>query len=54
MSFLPDIKCLSPLICAFFIVLTPLWVSVAKQSPSVAEVLKSGWLPVIVAMVISR
>ncbi|XP_065543960.1 solute carrier family 41 member 3 isoform X3 [Lathamus discolor] len=48
-----DIKCLSPLICAFFIVMIPLWVSVAKQSPSVAEVLKSGWLPVIVAMIIS-
>ncbi|XP_057273526.1 solute carrier family 41 member 3 isoform X3 [Pezoporus wallicus] len=49
-----DIKCLSPLICTFFIVMIPLWVSVAKQSPSVAEVLKSGWLPVIVAMIISR
>ncbi|XP_057273527.1 solute carrier family 41 member 3 isoform X4 [Pezoporus wallicus] len=48
-----DIKCLSPLICTFFIVMIPLWVSVAKQSPSVAEVLKSGWLPVIVAMIIS-
>ncbi|XP_061213147.1 solute carrier family 41 member 3 isoform X3 [Neopsephotus bourkii] len=49
-----DIKFLPPLICAFFIIMIPLWVSVAKRSPSVTEVLKSGWLPVIVAMIISR
>ncbi|XP_061213144.1 solute carrier family 41 member 3 isoform X1 [Neopsephotus bourkii] len=48
-----DIKFLPPLICAFFIIMIPLWVSVAKRSPSVTEVLKSGWLPVIVAMIIS-
>lgn len=51
---LPDMKYLSPLICAVFIVMIPLWVAIAKQSPSLAEVLKSGWQPVIVAMSISR
>nr|XP_006131317.1 solute carrier family 41 member 3 isoform X1 [Pelodiscus sinensis]XP_006131318.1 solute carrier family 41 member 3 isoform X1 [Pelodiscus sinensis]XP_025044545.1 solute carrier family 41 member 3 isoform X1 [Pelodiscus sinensis] len=48
-----DVKYLSPLICAVFIIMIPLWVAVAKQSPSIAEVLKSGWQPVIVAMSIS-
>ncbi|XP_075430706.1 solute carrier family 41 member 3 [Ascaphus truei] len=48
-----DIGYLSPLICAVFIILIPLWVAVAKQSPPIAEVLKSGWQPVIVAMSIS-
>ncbi|XP_077132745.1 solute carrier family 41 member 3 isoform X1 [Ranitomeya variabilis] len=48
-----DVQYLSPLICAFFIILIPLWVAIAKQSPSIAEVLKSGWQPVIVAMSIS-
>lgn len=47
-------KYLSPLICAVFIIMIPLWVAIAKQSPSLAEVLKSGWQPVIVAMSISR
>lgn len=48
-----DIVYLSPLICAVFIVLIPIWIAVAKQSPSISEVLKSGWQPVIVAMSIS-
>ncbi|KAM4652709.1 solute carrier family 41 member 1-like isoform 1-T2 [Discoglossus pictus] len=48
-----DIRYLSPLICAVFIILIPLWVAVAKQSAAIAEVLKSGWQPVIVAMSIS-
>lgn len=48
-----DIQYLSPLICVVFIILTPLWVAVARQAPSIAEVLKSGWQPVIVAMSIS-
>ncbi|RMB98892.1 hypothetical protein DUI87_24436 [Hirundo rustica rustica] len=48
-----DVKYLSPLICAVFIIMIPLWVAIAKQSPSLAEVLKSGWQPVIVAMSIS-
>ncbi|NXU74218.1 S41A3 protein, partial [Oreotrochilus melanogaster] len=49
-----DMKYLSPLICAVFVLMIPLWVAIAKQSPSLAEVLKSGWQPVIVAMSISR
>ncbi|KAL8212597.1 UNVERIFIED_CONTAM: hypothetical protein K2H54_052844 [Gekko kuhli] len=48
-----DVSYLSPLICAVFIVMIPLWVAIAKQSPPIAEVLKSGWQPVIVAMTIS-
>ncbi|XP_054833819.1 solute carrier family 41 member 3 isoform X1 [Eublepharis macularius] len=48
-----DVSYLSPLICAIFIVMIPLWVAIAKQSPPIAEVLKSGWQPVIVAMTIS-
>ncbi|XP_075688536.1 solute carrier family 41 member 1-like isoform X1 [Rhinoderma darwinii] len=48
-----DVQYLSPLICAVFIILIPLWVAIAKQSASIAEVLKSGWQPVIVAMSIS-
>ncbi|XP_032996969.1 solute carrier family 41 member 3 isoform X3 [Lacerta agilis] len=48
-----EVRYLSPLICAVFIVMIPLWVAIARQSPPVAEVLKSGWQPVIVAMAIS-
>ncbi|XP_033921790.1 solute carrier family 41 member 3-like [Melopsittacus undulatus] len=48
-----DMTWLPPLVCAVFIVMTPFWVCAAKRSPSVAKVLKSGWLPVIVAMIIS-
>ncbi|XP_074813733.1 solute carrier family 41 member 3 isoform X3 [Natator depressus] len=48
-----DVKYLSPLICAVFVIMIPLWVAIAKQSPSIAEVLNSGWQPVIVAMSIS-
>ncbi|XP_078517849.1 solute carrier family 41 member 3 isoform X1 [Lissotriton helveticus] len=48
-----DVVYLSPLICAVFIVLIPIWIAIAKQNPSISEVLKSGWQPVIVAMSIS-
>ncbi|XP_077781103.1 solute carrier family 41 member 3 isoform X2 [Podarcis muralis] len=47
------VRYLSPLICAVFIVMIPLWIAIARQSPPVAEVLKTGWQPVIVAMAIS-
>ncbi|XP_019714624.1 solute carrier family 41 member 1-like [Hippocampus comes] len=40
-------------VCAFFLLLAPLWVLVARQSPPIAEVLKSGWQPVIFAMSLS-
>ncbi|XP_022049470.2 solute carrier family 41 member 1-like isoform X1 [Acanthochromis polyacanthus] len=48
-----DIWYLSPLVCLIFIALIPLWVVVARQSPQIREVLRSGWQPVIVAMSIS-
>ncbi|XP_069499492.1 solute carrier family 41 member 3 isoform X2 [Ambystoma mexicanum] len=48
-----DIVYLSPMICAVFIALIPIWIAIAKESPSISEVLKSGWQPVIVAMSIS-
>lgn len=44
---------LSPLVCLVFLALIPLWVLVARQSPPIREVLRSGWQPVIVAMSIS-
>uniref|UniRef100_A0A8C1G0V5 Solute carrier family 41 member n=1 Tax=Cyprinus carpio TaxID=7962 RepID=A0A8C1G0V5_CYPCA len=44
---------LSPLVCVFFLLLIPLWVLIARRSPQIKEVLKSGWQPVIVAMSIS-
>ncbi|XP_066554465.1 solute carrier family 41 member 1 isoform X1 [Amia ocellicauda] len=44
---------LSLLVCIFFIALIPIWVVVARRSPQIKEVLKSGWQPVIVAMSIS-
>ncbi|KAB5584121.1 hypothetical protein PHYPO_G00103750 [Pangasianodon hypophthalmus] len=41
------------LICAVFLLLIPLWVMIARRSPPIREVLKSGWQPVIIAMLIS-
>uniref|UniRef100_A0A8C7UTZ3 Solute carrier family 41 member n=1 Tax=Oncorhynchus mykiss TaxID=8022 RepID=A0A8C7UTZ3_ONCMY len=41
------------LVCGFFLVLIPLWVVIARRSPPIREVLRSGWQPVIVAMSIS-
>ncbi|KTF77525.1 hypothetical protein cypCar_00030897 [Cyprinus carpio] len=49
-----DVWYLSPLVCVFFLLLIPLWVLIARRSPQIKEVLKSGWQPVIVAMSISR
>ncbi|XP_051839008.1 solute carrier family 41 member 3 isoform X1 [Antechinus flavipes] len=40
-------------ICFFFFSLIPLWISIAKQSPSIIEILKTGWFPIIIAMLIS-
>ncbi|NXJ73815.1 S41A3 protein, partial [Trogon melanurus] len=48
-----DVKYLAPLICTAFILMIPLWAAIAKQSPSLAEVLKCGWQPIIAAMSIS-
>ncbi|KAI4824615.1 hypothetical protein KUCAC02_013114 [Chaenocephalus aceratus] len=44
---------LSPLVCVFFLALIPLWVVLARRSPQISEVLRSGWQPVLVAMSIS-
>ncbi|XP_066559271.1 solute carrier family 41 member 1 [Amia ocellicauda] len=43
----------NPLVCAFFVALTPLWFVIARRSPCTREVLYSGWEPVIIAMAIS-
>ncbi|KAM8864746.1 solute carrier family 41 member 1-like isoform 2-T5 [Spinachia spinachia] len=48
-----DVWYLSPLVCLVFLALIPIWVVVARQSPQIREVLRSGWQPVIVAMSIS-
>uniref|UniRef100_A0A669CUI0 Solute carrier family 41 member n=2 Tax=Oreochromis TaxID=8139 RepID=A0A669CUI0_ORENI len=45
-----DIWYLSPLVCLVFLCLIPVWVLVARQSPQIREVLRSGWQPVIVAI----
>ncbi|XP_031731786.1 solute carrier family 41 member 1 [Anarrhichthys ocellatus] len=43
----------SPLVCAVFVALCPLWVLIARRIPSTRELLYSGWEPVIIAMAIS-
>ncbi|XP_036415836.1 solute carrier family 41 member 1 [Colossoma macropomum] len=43
----------NPLVCVFFIALTPVWILIARRIPSTREVLYSGWEPVIIAMAIS-
>ncbi|XP_072437878.1 solute carrier family 41 member 1-like isoform X2 [Chiloscyllium punctatum] len=44
---------LAPSLCGLFIGLIPVWVLIARRNPQMAEVLKSGWQPVLVAMTIS-
>ncbi|KAL3063860.1 hypothetical protein OYC64_000226 [Pagothenia borchgrevinki] len=48
-----DVWYLSPLVCVLFLALIPLWVVLARRSPQISEVLRSGWQPVLVAMSIS-
>ncbi|XP_076609360.1 solute carrier family 41 member 1-like [Chaetodon auriga] len=48
-----DMWYLPPVVCGFFLLLIPVWVIVARRSPPIREVLKSGWQPVILAMSIS-
>ncbi|XP_030275380.1 solute carrier family 41 member 1 [Sparus aurata] len=43
----------SPLVCAVFVAMCPLWVLIARRIPSTRELLYSGWEPVIIAMAIS-
>ncbi|KAL7297998.1 hypothetical protein TKK_0009008 [Trichogramma kaykai] len=44
---------LAPLIIACYVLVTPLWVWIAKKNKYTNNVLYSGWTPVIVAMLIS-
>uniref|UniRef100_A0AAY4EBH0 Solute carrier family 41 member n=1 Tax=Denticeps clupeoides TaxID=299321 RepID=A0AAY4EBH0_9TELE len=44
---------LSVTVCGISLSLVPLWLAIAQRSPSVRQALRSGWLPVIVAVSIS-
>ncbi|XP_051873433.1 solute carrier family 41 member 1 isoform X2 [Pristis pectinata] len=44
---------IAPTLCSLFIAVIPVWVVIARRSPQIREVLKSGWQPVLIAMVIS-
>ncbi|TDH14480.1 hypothetical protein EPR50_G00044480 [Perca flavescens] len=48
-----DMWYLPPVVCGFFLLLIPAWVIIARRSPPVSDVLKSGWQPVILAMSVS-
>ncbi|XP_049622482.1 solute carrier family 41 member 3 [Suncus etruscus] len=48
-----DTRYLKPLVCVCFVALIPVWVLIAKQSPPIMKILKFGWVPIILAMVIS-
>ncbi|CAF96937.1 unnamed protein product, partial [Tetraodon nigroviridis] len=48
-----DMWFLPPTVCGFFLLLIPVWIGIARRSPAIRQVLKSGWLPVILAMSIS-
>ncbi|KAM5304692.1 solute carrier family 41 member 3 isoform 2-T4 [Glossophaga mutica] len=48
-----DNQFLTPLVCIGFMALTPVWVLIAKQNPPVMKILKFGWFPIILAMLIS-
>lgn len=45
---------LAPLIISCYVLVTPLWVWIAKKNKHTNDVLYHGWTPVIVAMLISR
>ncbi|CAD1478192.1 unnamed protein product, partial [Heterotrigona itama] len=44
----------APLVIACYILITPLWVWIAKRNKHTNDVLYSGWTPVMIAMLISR
>lgn len=48
-----DSRYLTPLVCLGFTALTPVWVLLARRNPPIMQVLKFGWFPIILAMVIS-
>lgn len=43
-----------PLVCVGFAALTPACVLIAKQNPPVVRILKFGWFPIVLAMLVSR
>ncbi|XP_074196540.1 solute carrier family 41 member 3 isoform X7 [Rhinolophus sinicus] len=49
-----DSRYLTPLVCTSLMALTPVWVLIAKKNPPIMQILKFGWFPIILAMVISR
>ncbi|XP_023105569.2 solute carrier family 41 member 3 isoform X5 [Felis catus] len=48
-----DNRYLTLLVCISFMALIPLWVLIVKQNPPIMRILKFGWFPIILAMVIS-
>lgn len=44
---------LAPLACLGLAALTPLWVVVARRNPPLARILTLGWVPIVLAMLIS-
>ncbi|XP_065741098.1 solute carrier family 41 member 3 [Phocoena phocoena] len=48
-----DSRYLTPLVCIGFTALTPLCILIAKQNPPVVKILKFGWFPIILAMLVS-
>ncbi|XP_070095443.1 solute carrier family 41 member 3-like [Equus caballus] len=48
-----DSRHLTLLVCIGSTALTPVWVLIAKQNPPIVKILKFGWFPIILAMVIS-
>nr|XP_019574922.1 PREDICTED: solute carrier family 41 member 3 isoform X3 [Rhinolophus sinicus] len=48
-----DSRYLTPLVCTGLMALTPVWVLIAKKNPPIMQILKFGWFPIILAMVIS-
>ncbi|XP_074196546.1 solute carrier family 41 member 3 isoform X12 [Rhinolophus sinicus] len=52
-AFALDSRYLTPLVCTSLMALTPVWVLIAKKNPPIMQILKFGWFPIILAMVIS-
>ncbi|XP_033721487.1 solute carrier family 41 member 3 isoform X3 [Tursiops truncatus] len=48
-----DSRYLTPLVCIGFTALTPLCILIAKQNPPVVKILKFGWFPIVLAMLVS-
>ncbi|XP_069793550.1 solute carrier family 41 member 1 isoform X3 [Narcine bancroftii] len=44
---------LAPSLCGLLVAVIPIWVVIARRSPPIREVLRSGWQPVLIAMMIS-